>query len=193
MKTKHFLVIGLILTGAGFISAQTDTQVSTDTNEDLLSADERARVNSLRNQFGLLVNQQDEDIRLNQIGNSNQADLQLIQQDLQDRSRLAVTQTGGEIGNKVNFQLSGSGVEATVLQLGDNNLYNANLSGNAQSLDIIQEGFNNEIQHNAILDSGAEIELLQLGNDNYLDADGISRSIQVTQRNGGRVTLSELD
>lgn len=192
-KMKFALSVLVIVLFASAGISQTNTDVSENVNQDLLTSDERARVSALRNDLGLIVGQQEEDIRLVQMGDGNLADLQLRQTLESDRARLAVSQTGGVVGNSINLQFQGSGVDMSVLQLGDGNLYNADLTGTAQSLDILQEGFNNEIRQNVELESGAQIELIQLGDDNFLNADGVGRSIQVTQRNGGRAVLSELD
>jgi len=190
---KYFLLLLPLFLICVEALSQTDTEVSTDLNQDLLTAGERSRVNALRNEFGFTTNLP-EDVRLTQIGTSNEANLQLRQDLASDKASLGVTQSqfGGVTGNKVNFNFDGSGTDITVIQRGDENLYNSNLSGTAQSIGIVQDGFNNEIQQNAQLQSGARIELIQLGDDNFLDADKVGRSIQVTQRGGANATLREI-
>ncbi len=182
------LIAGLLL--AQTLQAQStpaDPELNDDLRDSYENAELRARLNTLSSARSIGPS----DVMIMQVGSGHEAFVQTRALTGAEPTQVEIMQGGG-VSNEAALQLIGDGSEVSVTQNGTANVYNGALRADDAEVTIVQDGNFNEMSQRATLTEGTEMELIQQGDNNVLNADDFSTRIRVTQTGGARATLTEI-
>ncbi len=145
---------------------------------------------------------QDSDLFISQIGDGNAANINVTNTGLQPNQVMVIQSPGLGVsalgaGNSATLALTGENNEFRLEQRGNSNEYVGDIRTNNLTQRVLQDGdFNLIEQRRSNPVDGANIELIQRGNDNELDAANFggadAPSVRVTQTGGAKASVTVL-
>lgn len=195
MKPQHYFFT-LLASGTTFCYAQ---QPMAEVHTDFQTREQVEATTYLTNELMRFDTEADVDVV--QVGEGNTADLQLFSTGLQNSTATVVQAGPGNptapvSNNSVALELRGSGNDFSIVQQGNQNVYNGNVTATGADVSVLQRGNDNKIQQTVRLADDAGLILQQEGDGNRLDAgeyEGMpGKQITVRQSGGAQATLRNL-